>query len=107
MLLTKKSGYWRWRIGSAAALVVLESILPFLVGKRDVAACAISFQQWWRLSVPTSGHSMSPERRAGAELYHAECRRLIRLYRDVPEGRVGDSPAFAEVLPIAAGSERR
>lgn len=58
-------------------------MLPFFVGKREVAALAISFQRWWQDDFPEMGRSMPPERRMGAAYYYAECRRLNGLYRGV------------------------
>ncbi len=100
-----KSDYWRWRIGSAAACSALQAMLPFFVGKREVATTCVSFQTFWQASYPATGRSMSPERRAGAAWYHLECQRLNRRYRNVPEGRTESLPANAEGLLLAVGSE--
>lgn len=99
-----KRGYWHWRLGGDKALSAIELMLPFLVGKREIAAVGVSFQRWYSATKGENGRSMTSERRQLAEQYCAECRRLIRLHRDVPEGAVVNRPATAEVLSLVSGS---
>lgn len=90
-----KNDYFHWRICGAPALAALELIIPFLVGKRELAETCISFEHWYRATRPKPGEAMPPERRAQAEMYHQQCRALIRRYR---QAYVSERPA---VVPIA------
>jgi len=90
---SQKNDYFHWRVGSSRALQVLELIVPFLVGKREIAQVCIGFEHWYRATRPAPGEAMPPERRAQAEMYHQQCRSLIRRYRSAPERPV--------VIPIA------
>ena len=93
-----KNNYYRWRLGSDEAFNAITLILPFLVGKRELAEVCISFHQWYRATAVKSGQNMPPERRAQAEFYHQTCRALIRRYRSAPER--ADAPGLAAVVGI-------
>lgn len=100
--------YYSWRICADNALAALEAMLPFFVGKRDVAQLGVSFQRWYSASRVEFGRAMPTTRRQQAQFYHEECRRLIRRYCHKPgEGRVDDWPALAEVVPLPTGSDGR
>lgn len=77
--------YWGWSLTGARALYFLEAIFPFLVNKRHVASLGIEFGRWYLQTIPRQGYGMSEDRRIRAEQYWEECRRINRLYRDVPE----------------------
>lgn len=79
-----KNSYFLWRVGTAKAVVVLELILPFLVGKCALAQTCISFHYWYAATMPRPGEGMLPERRAQAEVYHQTCRALIARFRSAP-----------------------
>lgn len=102
----KQNDYYQWRIGQNDALAALEAMLPFFVGKREVATLAVSFQRWYGSTIRENGRAMTDERRNQAQFYHIECRRLIRRFNSSPtEGAQQNSPASAEVLRLATGSE--
>lgn len=77
-----KSSMYFWRIGHANALSALEAVVPFLIGKKDLATLCISFQQWWGATKGENGRSMTDERRHKAHFYYLECRRLIARYNE-------------------------
>lgn len=80
-----KNGYNFWRIGGDAALVALQHMAPFFVGKHQLAATCISFGAWYSATKGENGRSMTDDRRRQAEQYHLECRRLIALHRGPQE----------------------
>lgn len=82
-----KSDYWRWRISSNQALTALEWMLPYFVGKADVAKAAVSFQIGWRETKPSIGRSMPLERRQWAMHHHTEIQQLNQRFRRVPTRR--------------------
>ncbi len=100
-----KNGYHMWRLNSQQALAAAEAMLPFLVGKADLARHCISFQRWYN-DTRVAGREMAAERRNHAEFYYLECRRLLRLFNSYSAvGRKHNSPAPAEVVTLATGTE--
>jgi len=102
-----KQGYWHWRVNSQTALAAVETMLPFLVGKAELAAHCISFQRWYNDTMGENGRSMTAERRNRAEFYYLECRRLLRLFNAYSAvGKKHDQPALAEVIQLQTGTAR-
>ena len=98
----RKNTYYKWRLGSDQAVYALELMLPFLVGKRELATTAISFHHWYKSTAPKAGEGMPAERRAHAETYHQTCKALIARYRSAPGAdMVKESP---ELRVVAGGS---
>jgi hypothetical protein len=72
--------YFEWNAFGQRACEALDLLLPYLVGKKAVATLAVEFQHWY-VSTKTQTKAMPAFRKDRAEVYKAECHRLVRLHR--------------------------
>lgn len=86
--------FFQLQLNTESASAALKAMLPYLTNKHDVAALAVEFQDWYAAS-RTRSRAMPEARRARAEVYKAECHRIVRLHRQ-PQGSKVSSPSIEE-----------